>query len=120
MGGQGSLMDKFFHQLVLEFLACAVLLKILALTEANHSAVQKEWKDLGFGGKEDGLLSPALGKPPMVLFFCPFSRLRSVKMEQRKLSDQANTLVDLSKVITPPPSSLCKKARWWSPDVVEQ
>lgn len=25
-------------------------------------------------------------------------RLRSVKMEQRKLSDQANTLVDLSKV----------------------
>lgn len=27
-----------------------------------------------------------------------FRRLRSVKMEQRKLSDQANTLVDLSKV----------------------
>lgn len=27
-----------------------------------------------------------------------FFRLRSVKMEQRKLSDQANTLVDLSKV----------------------
>ncbi|XP_042750843.1 small conductance calcium-activated potassium channel protein 3-like, partial [Lagopus leucura] len=28
----------------------------------------------------------------------PLPRLRSVKMEQRKLSDQANTLVDLSKM----------------------
>lgn len=28
-------------------------------------------------------------------------RLRSVKMEQRKLNDQANTLVDLAKVISP-------------------
>lgn len=31
-------------------------------------------------------------------FPCVGRRLRSVKMEKRKLADQANTLVDLSKV----------------------
>lgn len=37
----------------------------------------------------------------LFLLFPPpfaFTRLRSVKMEQRKLNDQANTLVDLAKV----------------------
>lgn len=35
---------------------------------------------------------------PLTLLPLCLCRLRSVKMEQRKLNDQANTLVDLAKV----------------------
>lgn len=44
---------------------------------------------------------PCLPPPSLLFLFppsCASTRLRSVKMEQRKLNDQANTLVDLAKV----------------------
>lgn len=45
------------------------------------------------------LLLHSSSTTPLALFVFPLApRLRSVKMEQRKLHDQANTLVDLAKV----------------------
>ena len=61
---------------------------------------------LGWVPKPDGLtwmwnqlvgVEPSMHLKSMALTTLSH-RLRSVKMEQRKLSDQANTLVDLSKV----------------------
>lgn len=63
------------------------------------------FKVLGWVPKPDELTwmwNQLWGEPSMRLKSVALStlshRLRSVKMEQRKLSDQANTLVDLSKV----------------------
>lgn len=56
------------------------------------------WGQCPVAGMQAGLwlrLAAAEGVQPHCSFLLP--RLRSVKMEQRKLSDQANTLVDLSK-----------------------
>ncbi|KAK2540099.1 Kcnn3 [Columba livia] len=45
-------------------------------------------------------------------FLQAIHQLRSVKMEQRKLSDQANTLVDLSKASCTPPQALMQNVMY--------
>lgn len=46
----------------------------------------------GITRSPEGLLEPHLLRP------CPIPRLRTVKIEQGKVNDQANTLADLAKV----------------------
>ena len=56
------------------------------------------WQPLGLGQVHEGPPPLLPMQPPPNPTHPPVPRLRSVKIEQGKLNDQANTLADLAKV----------------------